>query len=92
MPRYVTYLQIVLSSNSSSPQEIANELKSQGWKPIWGSYDFAWAWSPSWTAKDNEEYWNKVNAAYSTLKRLNVSYSFRTYERGKENSPVYWPE
>ena len=91
MTQYVTYLQVVLNPDSSSPGEIAHELKNQGWQPVWGTYDFAWSWNPTWTAKDNNEYWDKINLAHTTLKKLNVSCSFRTFEKGRENTPVYWP-
>jgi hypothetical protein len=92
MPKYVTYLQIVLNPNSHKPGDIASELKKQGWWPVWGTYDFAWPWSAKWTADDSKEYWTKVNKAHTTMKKLNVSCSFRTYEWGKEDTPVYWPK
>ena len=92
MSKYVTYLQIVLNPDSSSPGEIASELKRQGWWPVWGTYDFAWPWDSNWAAKDNNEYWRRVNKAHIALKKLGVSCSFRTYEKGKENTPVYWPK
>ena len=90
MPKYVTYLQLVLNPNSSNPGKIATALKKQGWWPVWGSYDFAWWWDSSWTPKDKRNYWTKMNRTHSTLKKLNVSCSFRTYVKGKEPSHVWY--
>ena len=92
MPKYVTYVQIVLNPDSKKPGKIAQELEKQGWWPVWGTYDFAWPWDASWSTKNNAQYWKKINKAHDTLSKLNVSCSFRTYQWGKENTPVYWPK
>jgi len=92
MPKYVTYVQIVLNPDSTKPGKIAHELEKQGWWPVWGAYDFAWPWEASWNTKNSAEYWKKINKAHDALSKLNVSCSFRTYQKGKENTPVYWPK
>jgi hypothetical protein len=102
MPTYVTYLELSLNPNSAAPTEIVSALKGLGWRPVYGQYDFAWSWDAKWNGNGghgdggnpnaNEAFWNQINEAHKVLQRLNVTWSFRTYEQGREDFYARWSE
>ncbi|MFQ5911277.1 MAG: hypothetical protein ACE5IJ_11255 [Thermoplasmata archaeon] len=85
MGGYVTYLEVRLSPNSAQPEHLTTELKGQGWMPVWGRYDYAYHWDETWNWQNENEYWQTVQQLHEVLRRYNVHYSLRTYERGKED-------
>jgi len=115
MPTYVTYLEVSLNPKSAAPTEIVSSLKNLGWKPVFGQYDFAYAWEANWNGDWNAKnpatagqtapgygtagghganggFWSQINKAHEALQHLNVTWSFRTYEKGRENFYVRWSE
>src|SRR3989304_4832170 len=58
IPTYVTYLEVSLNPKSAAPTEIVSSLKNLGWKPVFGQYDFAYAWEANWNGD-----WNGKNPA-----------------------------
>lgn len=94
MTGYVTYMEVSLFSEGVTPQELTEKLRSIGWKPTYGRYDYAYEWGTTWGNKDTniQEYFDHINKTHETLKGCKVNYSFRTYEHGKENFPIKWSQ
>ncbi|MCK4454913.1 MAG: hypothetical protein KAU99_01050 [Thermoplasmata archaeon] len=88
MSGYVTYVEVRLSPSSDQPEHLTTELKDKGWKPVWGRYDYAYYWDEAWNWQNEEDYWKKIHELHDVLRRYNVHYSLRTYERGKEDFTV----
>ncbi|MCJ2512151.1 MAG: hypothetical protein LN409_02200, partial [Candidatus Thermoplasmatota archaeon] len=40
------------------------------------------------SSQNEEDYWKKIHELHDVLRRYNVHYSLRTYERGKEDFMV----
>ncbi|HYS71425.1 MAG TPA: hypothetical protein VEM95_03290, partial [Thermoplasmata archaeon] len=71
--------------------EIVDKLTKLGWKACWGSADFAWDWGTRWSPNgNNAAYWQTIEKTHAALKALKVDWSYRTYEKGKENGWVWW--
>lgn len=87
MPKYVTYMEVNISSEGVPPSTLAETLKKIGWKPCYGRYDFAYEWGNQWGEKDTnmQEYFDHLNRTHHTLQGCNVNYCCRTYEKGREN-------
>ena len=107
MPTFVTYLELRMNPNSAPPTDIVNALKGLGWRPVYGQYDFAWSWEAKWNGNGgegdgghgnggngggNHDFWSQINEAHKVLQRLNVTWSFRTYEQGREDFYARWSE
>lgn len=90
MPEYVTYLEVSLRSESGNPSDMTRELANCGWKPVWGRYDYAFAWTSGTPTERDNEYWQKIEELHNVLRKYNVGYALRTFERGTEDFPVHW--
>ena len=90
MPAYITYMEVSLNSEGVAPRELTETLKTLGWKPTYGRYDFAYEWGPNWDATDKnpQQFFDHIHKTHMTLKGCNVNYSLKTYEQGTENFPV----
>jgi hypothetical protein len=77
-----------------TPKDITNILKNHGWKPVYGSFDFAYHWEDKWGANDTniQTFLEFINKTHEALKGSEAFYSFSTYEHGKENFYVKWCE
>jgi len=88
---WVTYLSLEMNPFSASPAQIVEELTKLGWKPVWGSWDFAWDWGNRWQPNaNNAGFWQNIAKAHKVLQSLKVDFSFRTFEKGKETGSVWW--
>ena len=94
MTGYITYMEVSVHSEGTTPTEITNTLKQHGWTPIYGRYDYAYKWDANWGNKGTNmfEYFEHINKVHEVLKGHNVNYSLRTYEQGKEDFWVKWCE
>ena len=94
MPGYITYMKITLNPTGASPREITDILRNYGWKPVYGTYDYAYTWGPNWGSKDTniQEFFEHTNKTHEALKGCHVNYSLYTYEQGKEDFFVKWSE
>jgi hypothetical protein len=91
MANWVTYVNLGMNPQSAPPAKIVETLTKIGWKPVWGTWDFAWDWGAKWKPNgNNAAYWQAIEKTHKALQGLNVNWSFRTYERGKENGWVWW--
>ncbi len=86
MPKYITYMSVILHSQGASPSELIKIMKSHGWKPMFGGYDFIYEWDIDikWTG-GSFEFFCELNDIHEKLKNMNVSYTLKTFERGKTN-------
>ena len=89
MPAFITYMEVSVNSEGVTPKELTETLRTFGWKPIYGRYDFAYKWDPKWD-RNTQEFFNHIHNTHTTLKGCNVNYSLKTYEQGTENFPVTW--
>ena len=96
MPTFVTYLELSLNPNSAPPSDIVTALKGLGWKPVFGRYDFAYSWQAGGNGNGgnggNPGFWTQINEAHRVLQGLHVTWSFRTFEQGREDFYVRWSE
>ena len=90
MPKYVTYMSVIFHSRGASPIEVLKIMKGLGWKPMFGGYDFAYEWDIDFTIdeKSFQEYCEHINILHNRMENLNISYTLKTFERGKENYPT----
>ena len=91
MTGYVTYMDVSFSSDGATPTELTETLKQFGWKPCYGRYDYIYEWGPNWGTKETniQEFFDYINKVHEVLKNYKVYYSLRTYEKGKENFPIW---
>jgi len=95
MPTFVTYLELRMGPESAPPSKIVESLKALGWRPVFGRYDFGYSWNGNWNTPGNgggQEFWKQINDAHTALQSLNVTWSFRTFEQGREDFYVRWSE
>ena len=77
-----------------TPGEITNILRQHGWKPVYGTFDFAYNWEDNWGNKDTniQEFLDFINNTHAALIGSEVTYSLCICEHGKENFYVKWCE
>jgi hypothetical protein len=94
MPAYITYMEVSLNSEGIKPRDLTETLKTLGWKPIYGRYDFVYEWDRNWNATDKnpKQFFDHVHKTHEALRGCHVNYSLRTYEQGTENFPTTWCE
>ena len=88
MVKYVTYMSVIFHSRGASPNEVLQIMKGLGWKPVYGGYDFMYEWDID-LGKDQgsfQEDCEHINILHNRLENLNISYTLKTFERGKENA------
>lgn len=88
MGKYVTYMSIIFHSRGASPIEVLPIMKGLGWKPLFGGYDFAYEWDIDFTQDDEsfQEYCEHINILHNRMENLNLSYTLKTFELGKEDT------
>ena len=86
-------MSVTLHSEGATPSEITNVMKTLGWTPVYGAYDYSYAWDESWGNKGEnfDEYCEYINTVHNKLKGLNVSYKLWTTEHGKEDFEIWEP-
>ena len=87
MAKYVTYLGLSFYSEGATPKDVDDKLKSIGWYPVYGPYDYAYQWDEHWDAKakDVSNWIEEYTKVRDTLQGMNVYYNFRTYKEGSED-------
>ena len=91
MVKYITYMSIIFHSRGASPSEIARIMKSLGWKPMYGGYDFAYEWDMDLGGIQGsfDFYCEHISTTHDRLENLNVAYTLKTFEQGKEDTTVF---
>ena len=81
-------MSVIFHSRGASPHEVLEIMKGLGWKPVYGGYDFAFEWDRDLgKEKDSfQEYCEHIDIVHNRLENLNVSYTLKTFERGKEDA------
>jgi hypothetical protein len=96
---YTTYIAVSYNSDGGSPTEVHKRIVALGWTPVFGEYDYKFTWDPGtryvWTKdkKLKKIDWNKnienfvkfIDNLHEVLRGLNVRYTIRTVETGKED-------
>ena len=87
MGKYVTYMSVIFHSRGASPIEVLKIMKGLGWKPLFGGYDFSYEWDIDFTEdeKSFQEYCEHINILHNRMENLNISYTLKTFQRGKED-------